>query len=696
MAKILILAEKGKEARKYALAFQEHKLVNGVWEVSDPEFGKAHIVGASGHLTELDEPEAYNEKWKKWQLDELPMVPSKFHEHLTDQQSRKLFNTIKKEVMAADQVYIGTDTDREGENIAYSILDLIPNGTAKVKKRLWQNSLTKKGVRQAMNNLREPSETKSLAREAKARQKSDWIAGLNITRLVTLKLREAGYRTEKGDSFQVGRVQTAIVSLLVENDQKIKNFEKTNFWQLELTDQHGIKYKNEKKFKTEVEGQQAFQALKENSVVSEYKVEDKIQTPPKLLNLFDASAVAKKTWGYPSDKTLEIIQSMYEREWVSYPRTEINYISKFEFEYLVKLVAEYQNSLDLHFDITHTEAREKYVDGKKTKEHTALIPTETLPEFKELSDEQKNIYRMITTRTILMFAPDEKQQNVNITLKNQGYEFKASLKKVLDPGYTAYLSQQSKKEQEAPGYSEGQQIFTEAKLVKGETKPPTRLTESKLVQTVLPKYQIGTSATIGKILKDLKKHKYIKDTKEGFYPTDKAKAVVEFLYGTPLVDPDTTSVWEKSLKLIGKNSPRMTEDKFVEITIKLVQGLVQKYRDKTDITVSTLEKDTNPHTRTVLSTMGTCPVCKKGKIEEVRGQGKNGEYHMYACDNSKCHFSIPDHWGGKSIEANEVEQIILNGKTDSFTANSRNNKKFTGYLTIKNKKIAMGFLNPKK
>ena len=574
MAKILILAEKGDEAEKYALAFQKHKQVNKVWIVSDPEFGEARIVHAQGHLTELDEPDAYNERWAEWKLDDLPMIPNKFHEHLdTTKGKGRLFNTIKKEVMAADEIYIGTDADREGENIAYSILSLIPNGVAKVRKRIWQNSTTKKGVRLALSKLRDASETRPYAHEAKARQKSDWIVGMNMSRLATIKLQNAGYRVKGG--FPIGRVQTAIVSLLVDNDQQINNFEKTDFWQLELTDQYGVKYRNDRKFETEAEGKKALQALQENSLVAEYKSEEKVQTPPKLLNLFDASAIAKKAWGYPSDKTLDIIQSLYDRGanlegWISYPRTGINYISEFEFEGLVNSIKNYQELLGLNFPIAHPEARDKYVNSKKTKEHTALIPTEVLPKWEELSEEQKNVYRLITTRTIMMFAPDEKYQKIDITLKNQGYEFKASFKKVLDPGYTAYLSQQSKKEQEAPGYSEGQQIFTEAKLVKGETKSPARLTESKLVQTVLPKYQIGTPATMGSTLKLLKKHDYIKDAKDGFHPTDKANALVEFLYDTPLIDPDTTSVWEKSLKLIGKNSPRMTEDKFVEITIKLV------------------------------------------------------------------------------------------------------------------------------
>lgn len=691
MTKRLILAEKADEAKKYALAFEQHRQVNGVWIVSDSEFGQARIVHAQGHLTELDEPQSYSSTWKNWQLNNLPIIPQKFHSHIANGRNQhKLFELIKKEVQNVDEIIIGTDADREGENIAYSILRMIPNGVAKISQRIWQNSTTKKGIRNALKNLKDARETKPFADEALARQKSDWLVGMNMSRLATLKMNESGYRVDGG--FPVGRVQTAIVALIVQNDQEIKNFRKKTYWQLELTDRLGNKYRNDHKFENEDEANKALAVLHEQSEVTDYTVEQKAKAAPKLLSLFDASAIAKTNWGYTSDKTLDIIQGLYDRGadkegWISYPRTSINYITNNEFEYLANLVKQYQDFLNVHFPIAHPEMRKQYVDNAKTKEHTALIPTEVLPNSNDLGEEQANIYRLIALRTILMFAPDCEYEQVKVTLKNDGYAFKAQYNRITNPGYTEFLKEKKKQHtnEEIPSYEINQRIFTEAKVVQCETKPPKRLTEAALVRTVLPKYKIGTAATMASTLKLVKKHGYVKDSKDGFYPTDKGIAIIEFLDGTPFIDPETTSVWETYLKMVGQG--KKSGDKFVGSTVTMVKKMIEDYSKRQNITVSSLEKDLSPHSREVISDLGTCPVCRKGKILEVAGEGKNGHYHMYACDNKKCGFYIPGNWGSKQINTNDVMQIILNGKTDSFVYNTKNNKQITTYLTIKNKKI---------
>ena len=696
----VILAEKSDEAEKYAKAFQQHTLEkNGVWAVSDPEFGQARIVHAQGHLTQLDMPGAYKPEWKKWNLKNLPIIPEHFHEHILQDKGRSyLFKTIKREIDQAEEVIIGTDGDREGENIAYSILRMIPGAQRKVTKRIWQNSTTKNGIRKALKNLRSASETRPYANEARARQKSDWLIGMNMSRLATLKMLQDGYKVPGG--FPVGRVQTAITSLVVENDQAIKRFRKQDFWQLELVDQAGIKYRNAKKFTDEAEAKKALATLQEQSMVKDFQVEEKTKSAPKLLNLLEASAIAKTKWGYTSAKTLSIIQSLYDRGkdlegWISYPRTEIKYITDNEFSYLSRKIKEYQQLLGIDFPVIHQEARKKYVSNTKTKEHTALIPTEVLGDFTKMSEEQKNVYRLITLHTILMFAGDEKFQTQTIVLQNGGYQFKNTRKQVLDPGYTQFLNEVEEGSAAEPeddsdtntskNYEVGQHIFTEAKIIKGTTKPPKRLTEQRLLRTILPKYQIGTPATMAPTLELLKKHDYIVDKNDGFYPTAKGIAIVEFLFNTPFVDPETTLGWEKKLKLIGEG--KKDDESFVTDTISLVENMVEHYLKRSDFKITTLEKDTTKRTREVLQEIGTCPACKKGAVEEVEGEGKNGHYHMFACDNAKCKFIFPTKWATKHFSGNDVKQFILDGKTEAFTFTSKNNKELSGYLTLEKKKV---------
>lgn len=256
--KYVVLAEKPDQAKKYAHALGQATNDKGAWRVkTDLLDGQVTVVSAVGHLVEIKNP---YQNYENWNLSNLPAFPEAF-EYEVKADKKKQFNLIKREVTQADCIIIGTDADREGESIAYLILRLIPNALKKVKYRLWVNSLTDAGIIKAFQHLRPAEETRKYAEEAEARAKSDWLVGFNFSPWTSLKLQEMGYLGEKDKKFSVGRVQTPIVSLIVENDLAIDAFVSHPFWKVELVDDAGTVFKNKEQFETLESAQEALKAL---------------------------------------------------------------------------------------------------------------------------------------------------------------------------------------------------------------------------------------------------------------------------------------------------------------------------------------------------------------------------------------------------------------------------------------------------
>lgn len=594
---IVLLAEKPDQAEKYAKSFKDHHQKSGVWVVQDSRLGEIHIVNALGHLFELNEPETYNKKWKQWNMEDLPIIPQEFVWHL-DSKKARAFKIIKQEVEKADEVIVGTDADREGENIAYSILSHIPSGTSKITKRLWINSLTKKGIQDAFRNLKNAEETKNYYFEARARQKSDWLVGMTMSRLTSLQLQKNGYELKGG--YPVGRAQTATVAYVVANHIAIKNFKKRKYYEIEMHDNNGIIYRdNKKQFNTVGEAQAALKSLLPNSIVKEFEQKiDQHRSAPKLMALAQISKVAANRWGYSAKQTLKIIQSLYDVSgvddgYMSYPRTHCRMITENEFAYLKDNIGRYQDLLNFHFDVKNLQPRKKYVDGTKVKEHYALIPTTSLPSLGKLTEPQRNIYEAIVKHTLLMFAGDEVATHSKIVLQNQGYQFEATNKKVTDPGFIALVTQATDKttDEKFPELKVGQQLMTTGKIVEKETKPDKRITEASLSDPILPKLGIGTPATRADMIELIKKHGYVTKNKKGeLLPTVKAYVLCQYLDGTMFTKPELTAGWEKYLAKIGEG--KGTETKFVGETENLITKLVLEL-PRRPLHIDAMEKKSN-------------------------------------------------------------------------------------------------------
>lgn len=565
----VILAEKETQATAYAECLGSASKKGKVHIIKQtPYFSdEVHIIAAEGHLFEYGLPK------DNWELDKLPLVNVSFKQTLKqDKVSKEIFKQIYQEVMVADQVIIGTDSDREGERIAYSILSHIPEGKNKVTKRLWVNSLTMRALQKAFENLRKPIETYNYYLEAEARAQSDWLVGMNLSPLVTLDLQNKGRLPKgKGNSLSVGRVQTPAVRLICENDLSIQNFKPQTYWKLQLEDKEtGITFSNKDKYLDSDMVLAILRQLNPISKVSSVETEEKQSAAPPLFNLSDVQGLAAKQWGFEPTRTESLIESLYLKKYLSYPRTDTRYITEDEFDYLKNYLKRYQEVIDCPFEPVNIEPRKTYINPEKVAKtsHYALIPTENIPNLVALKPDERLIYEAIVRRTLLMFAADCRYLITTVEVENQGLIFKTTGRQMLDPGWAAFSRQKLKGDVELPDYRLGDQIETKGIIVEGVTKPPKRLTESQLISEILPKYGLGTQATRAAMLKTIQDRGYItKDKKTGqLFPTNKAYLLIHYLYDNEFASPETTGGWEMFLSQIGEGeiNPREFVDAIKE------------------------------------------------------------------------------------------------------------------------------------
>ncbi|MCO7179466.1 DNA topoisomerase, partial [Streptococcus gallolyticus] len=416
--KYLLLAEKPDQAKKYATALGNPKNEKGVWRVQSSVLNAEVIVApAVGHLVERINPYT---NFENWEMTNLPALPEGFS-YEPKKDTIKRFNAIKKAVKEVDAIIIGTDPDREGEAIAYRILELIPEALRKIKYRLWANSLTKRGLEQAFANLRSPTDSINYFHEADARSDADWLVGFNLSPFVTIKMKEEGYLDKKDHSMSVGRVQTPIVSLIVRNDEAIENFKPSPYWRLKLIDSEAeVIFSNDIKYQSQMEAEQVLQQLANTAVVKTVTSEEKAQEAPKLYNLTNLQSEMSKLYHFDATKTKELVQSLYQKGYLSYPRTDSTLITTNEFSYLVDHIEEYQKAINKQLETPNRSPRKNYVNDKKVLEHYAIIPTENIPDLSELSDDEKLIYQKAVFRTLLMFTPDYRYQSTSVILDNHG------------------------------------------------------------------------------------------------------------------------------------------------------------------------------------------------------------------------------------------------------------------------------------
>lgn len=682
--KTVILAEKPDQALKYAKALGSVKKNKGYHLVdTDVLQGEIIITWGVGHLVNLSPMQAYGEKYKRFDLKNLPFLPEKMIYEVSAN-TKGQFSSAKKQLESADLIIIATDPDREGENIAHAIFSKCSKKVINTpKKRLWINSMTDKKIKEGFQNLKDSKETYNFYKEAQTRQISDYLVGMNFTQYFTLFAQSKGLK----GLYSLGRVQTPCNSLVVENDNEIKNFKEELFYRLfgEVT-KNGIqvKFSNDIKFNSIDELHAAIKRYsfdkKINTVIESVEKEKKRKKAPKLFSLGGIQKYANAKWKYSLDKTLKTIQGLYQNGYLSYPRTDSDLITTNEFGEIRSYLDKYKNMLGLTFENVNLEPRKEYVNDGKVLEHYAIIPTDKLPDLDSLKADERNIYEAVVKNTVLMFAPDYEFETTVIKINIDGFILKASGNVPLKLGWTNIEKPEEEKEDEVllPDFIKGEKIILDPKNEKGKTKPPKRLTESSLGARggLMDKLGLGTPATRSSIIQTLINREYVRVEKTKLYPTEKGLLLHEMTKGILLGKPEMTATWEKYLEKIGKGEGKQ------EVFLDKINLFIDKtLNDLKELNIDSKQISNVKTANQVI--IGDYTISSEAKVYKCVSNDENEKFIIFK------------KVAGKAITESILKQLLEKGRTTKKLKGfiSSKNNKFDAFLVLKEGKVSFDFGN---
>jgi len=488
----IIIAEKPDQGTTLASIFKTKKH-NGYIEVFPNELFPqgAYVTWAIGHICQLVSPEKYQPEWKKWSLENLPMIPEQFEYEVTRDKAKQ-FTIIKKLVEKPEVTGVihAGDAGREGELIIRNILRLIK--CRKPMQRLWISSLTPNAIREGFKKLLDDMDTRNLYFEAYTRACADWVVGMNASRLYSLLLKNHGF----SDVFSVGRVQTPTLALIVKRELEIENFKPEPFWEV-----HAHFFMNGKKYsgkwqndgETRINTKELAEKIAKfcydkPAVVNKVKSERKEFLPPLLYNLSALQAEANKRFKFSPKKTLDVLQKLYQKGNVSYPRSDSRYVTKEEAgnfpDILTKLnnIQEYAQYFPLPIDSIADDNR--YVNEKKVTDHYAIIPTEQVPKLEKLTPDERKIYDLVVKSLVAAHYKKAIFEYTTVTtLVDNRAQFISKGKVQVEEGWRFVLQHKDQDGDPAlPLLAEGETGLIEKIEVKeSQTQPPKRYTEGQLI-----------------------------------------------------------------------------------------------------------------------------------------------------------------------------------------------------------------------
>ncbi|PEM69296.1 type IA DNA topoisomerase [Bacillus pseudomycoides] len=727
----LIIAEKPKQAIAYTNVFKKTKREQGYITVEDDLFPNgAWISWGIGHLVELESPPAYGEKYEKWNLENLPLIPepNEFKKKIA-KGKKEQFEVLKSLLNKCTEIIIATDPGREGELIAYSIIEKA-NAQDKPIKRMWCDQLVDSKIREAFENLRDKEETYGYFIESQTRQYADWIVGMNGSPLISILINK-NYNYPKWEVFSLGRVQTPTLFMVYDLDQKIDSFISTPFFELHglaetETGTFPVELKDKRRFDTKEE-LNAFlknQGLKNgmnHGRIKSVEKSTKEQKAPTLYNLTDLQKEASKKYGFTAKKVLATLQGLYDNGFVTYPRTDTRVIGESEFKDVLNCRNDVAETLDIKVNWVNDTPKKAYVDDSKVEEHSALMVTKKTPDIEGLTQDEKAIYKMIAISNLRLFMGDYIYDVTKATVSLRDAEFIASGRTDIDLGWKALnqflepsksdLKKMGKdteedNEKSLPVLIESMPVDVDLKMHSGKTKPPQRMTEAKLLELmenpsiedeadkeILKKTSgIGTVATRADIIERLKTLNYISTETGGkLVTTAKGKVLCESLKDTLFSSAKMTANWERYLENIhnGKASQDVFLEKIAVYLKELIKTLPSQLEAKKETTFAEIKKGQEEKEK-----VGTCPNCGKDIVKKSLEYKKDGEKVknvFYGCTgyDSGCKFSLPVKFIGKTISEANVKALLKKGVTGEikgFKSKDPNKKDFSAKLKLTDKK----------
>ncbi len=708
-SKTLILTEKPSVARDFAKALGVKGKKDGYLENDD-----YIITWAVGHLVELFEPQDYDPKWKKWRLENLPILPSHVQYkpiRKTQKQLKIICNLLSKK--SPDQVVIATDAGREGEVIARTILltgglpvEQFENN--ETIKRFWTSqALTPQVVKDGMNSLKPAGEYDRLWRAGQARQIADWLVGMNGSRSATIKMN---------DLFSIGRVQTAVLALLVDRRREREKFKPEPYWILKA------QFENEKgtwwgawfkENQTRILSEQDALAIREKienrtgHVVSVEK-QKKNQAPPLLYSLTDLQRDANSRHGFFAKKTLGIAQALYEgKKCLSYPRTEARVLGTQNISLVRKIIDNLSQAYPETFqNVVPERINEKYkrvFDDSRLTDHHAIIPLAPLPH--NATADEKTVYDMVMKRFAAVFHADCEYEQTNIVTEVEKETFRTQGKRILKPGWRVIYGMENEKKTDPEDDMEDENLppvekndpakvidtktdhketlpppeYTEALLLKDMTNPARYVTENELKQIYRGDIGLGTQSTRAQIIETLLMRKYVQRQKRYLIALDKGCLLIDtlrrFEKARILTSPEETARWEMQLNRIAQGEEN--GQSFLNNIKTFIQEIVEEFKSG-NIAPETGVQKSSP-VQDSPAVYGKCPRCGGDIIEGKKGFGCS----RWRKEDGGCRFVIWKTIAGKKIPKSAVTQLLQNGTTQTIQGFiSKKGKKFSARLKI--------------
>ncbi|WP_051305595.1 DNA topoisomerase 3 [Desulfogranum mediterraneum] len=543
-----------------------------------------------GHILEQAQPHVYDERYKQWRGEDLPIIPQEWI-LLPIQRTEKQLTIIKNLLTNATEVINAGDPEREGQLIVDEVLDYL-NYTGPAK-RLWISALDERTIQKGFSKLRDNSEFLNIKNAAICRANADWLVGLNVTRGLTIAART------RGTVLSAGRVQTPTLSLVVGRDREIEHFVKKPFWQLKAT----VRHEKGEFIATWEPGELSRGVDHEGRLVDESAADELIgrlsgsraevadcrkslkkKTPPLPFMLSDLQKKAEDKFGYPPKKTLDIGQGLYEKKkCLTYMRTECRYLPDEMHEDAPRTIATLVQLGMKGAKEANPTLRSPAWNTKKqgAEAHHGIIPTEVVP--RDLSEEERNIYNLVATRFLKQFFPNYQYYSTNILLNAQEERWRAKGITVKEPGWMV-LNEQQTKDRPLPEVKKGDAALLESiNKEQKATKPPSRFTEATLqvAMTEVHKYVedpvikarlkensgIGTPATRTNIISELQKREYLQKKGKALISTDRGREIIDKMHPT-LKSPGMTAIWEDALDRVCEGE--LTKDAFLtELTRRM-------------------------------------------------------------------------------------------------------------------------------
>lgn len=665
----LVLAEKPSVAMSLSKVIGANQRGDGYME------GNSYLVSwCVGHLVELSQPEAYDEKYAKWRYDDLPILPEHW-QYQVSASTKKQFGILRKLMQRKDveSLICATDAGREGELIFRLVYHQC--GCKKPVERLWISSMEDSAIREGFQKLRPGTEYDALYEAALCRERADWIVGINATRLFSCLY---------GQTLNVGRVMTPTLAMVVMRDAAIRAFKPEPFYSAELKFRDFQAGGERMKEKAEAEKLVAECCQAGSAIITKVEQKEKSEKPPALFDLTSLQREANRQLGFTAQQTLDYTQALYEKKLVTYPRTDSRYLTDDMAPLVPELVSVIQQSFQIQADVPAPVNAAQVINSKKVTDHHAIIPTKTAASYdiSSLPSGEQAILTMLAVRLICAVGIPCLYAETVVEAECAGQKFRTKGKTATDIGWRRYAGKPSEEAEknagagELPELSEGMTLeLARVDLKEGKTSPPKRFTEDLLLSAMesassdefpagVERKGIGTPATRAAIIEKLVQKGFIErrgDKKTKYLcSTDKGNALVTVV-PEQIQSPSMTADWEE--KLLKIEHGEYDGDAFMGEISSMVSGLVKTYE-----AVKGADVLMQPERKVI----GSCPACGSDVCETAKG---------WFCRDKNCKFAL---WKenrffqtlGKQMTEELAKQLVNQGKARLIHCYSRKSNRY--------------------